>query len=228
MAVLSSPTLNRLIKEVRIFLNQEDPTNSFWSDSELTVYLNDAVRTYFIEVNERAEGQFDKVTNLNIVSAVETIPLPTDCFEVRALYKKQDLVYKILRYNNNLTDGYELDGGTSSTAYEPYYYFRDNDIVLRPVPQFSETASLQLEYTAFPETMIWGGDTLMNSVSPVFKELLVMYAVYKARIKESSVNGTNTYAAVQQHLSDLYTNFKEAVGLRSKYPQKIKPFTPGY
>lgn len=224
MATLSSPTLDRLLKEVRIFLNQPQKSNSFWTDEELTLYLNDAVRIYFLEVNERSEGQFDAKVNLDIVAGQEEVALPADCFEVKALFAVWNNENRILTYKNNLTASTSSQEQGGPTYYEPYYYFRGNNLVLQPIPAFDKAAGLLLEYTAFPEQMIYGGDTLSNKVSPVFKELIVMYAVYKAKVKESLVTGTNTSALVEVHLADLFNTFKNDIGGRSKYPQYTVPY----
>jgi hypothetical protein len=175
-------------------------------------------------VAERAEGQFDKAISLNLVANQETVDLPSDCFEVRALFKVYSDRNQILQYRNNLTDSYETLNNDGATSYEPFYYFRHNSIVLRPVPNFNETGGLFLEYTAFPETMIWGGDTLTSFVSPIFKEMIVLYAVYKAKTKESLTTGNNTYAPVKAMLDEAYLRFKDTVGYRSKFPQSIKPW----
>lgn len=227
MAQLTSPTLTRLLKEVRLVLRQQNNKNSNWNDDELTVYLNDGVRRYFVEIANQGSGQFDATTDLNIVSGSETVSLPTDCFEVKALYKLQNNIYQILPYKNNLTESYDTLPTTSSTLYTPYYYFRGNTIVLRPVPNFNETAGLRLEYTLFPESMIWGGDTLTNKISPVFKELIVMYAVYKAKISSDLNNGGDTATKALELLSKLEYQFKETVGDRSKFPKYTIPFIPG-
>lgn len=224
MATLSSPTLERLIKEVRIFLNQPQKTNSFWTDEELTLYLNDGVRMYFLEVNERSEGQFDVKTTLDLVQGQETVDLPTDCFEVKALYASWNSQLRMLAYKNNLTNSLAKQPAGGPDYFEPFYYFRGNSLVLSPTPDFSLTGGLVLEYTAFPEQMIWGGDVMTSKISPVFKELIVMYAVYKAKVKESLVTGTNTAALAQAHLGDLFKAFKEDIGSRSKYPQQTVPY----
>lgn len=227
MAQLSSPTLERLIKEARIFLRQQSSSNSTWSDEELTLYINDAIRIYFLEVAERAEGQFDAVLDLDITSGTEAIPLPSNFFEAKALYKRAENNYYILPYENFITTSYTTDGGSNGSTFMPAYYFRGNNIILRPVPQFTESASLRLEYTAFPETLIWGGDTMSSGVSPIFKELIIMYAAYKAKASDSATNGTSSgHEVVATLLGDLYAKFKETVGYRSKYPVAIKPFTP--
>lgn len=210
---------------MRIFLNQPDPKNSFWKDDELTIYINDAIRQYFLVVNENAEGQFDATpVYLNIVSGQEEVDLPTDCFEVRALYKVQSQRNVMLVYDNNLTKSYGTVDNTGGDTYAPSYYFRGESLVLRPVPQFNETAGLLLEYTAFPETLITGQDSMTRGISPVFKELVVKYACYQAKLKESSVRGGDTFLPVERHLSSLFEQFKRSVDNRSKYPQFIKPF----
>ncbi len=227
MATLSQPTLSALLKETRIMLNQPEASNSFWTDAELGGFLNDAVRLYFQEIAQRAEGQFDAQVDLNIVANVETIALPTDCFEVKAVYKLQNSSnYVILTYRNNITEGYDTQSNSSNGGYEPYYYFRGNNLVLRPVPTFNETASIRLEYISFPSELIIGSDVMSSGISPVFKELVVMYAVWKAKVKESLVTGTNTYNGAAEILGNIYKKFTESVGYRSKYPQMIRPFNP--
>ena len=180
MATLSSPSLGKLITNVRNLLNQPNPSNSFWSDAEITEYLNEAVRMYFAQVIANSEGHFTTTTDLNIVTDVETVALPTDFFEAKALYIQRNNGWDICPYVPDVTSGFTTNSGSSSNMYTPYYFFRSNNIVLRPTPNFSQTAVLRLEYVQFPDTMVNGGDTLTNQVSPIFKQLIEMYAVYKA------------------------------------------------
>lgn len=226
MASLSSPALSLLLTEVRILLNQTQNTNSSWSDPELIGYLNDGIRTFFLEINEHAEGQFDKQADLNIVASTDLVALPSDFFQVKKLYMLQNTVYRVLAYDNDVTASYDTTPSSASASYTPYYYFRGNNLVLRPVPGFSLTAGLRLEYTAIPDTLIVGGDVLTSSISPVYKELVVLHCVYKAKCKEDLVNGSNTSAKAASLLSDAYSKFKETVGRRSKYPQSTIMFNP--
>lgn len=226
MGTLASPTLGKLVSNVRNFLGQPNPSNSRWSDQDLTEYLNEAVRMYFAEVILNAEGQFTTVTDLNIVSGAETVDLPTDFYEVKALYKKTSDSYEILPYQNNLTSSYSRQGDQGGSTYFPSYYFRGNKLVLRPIPDFSETAGLRLEYIQFPDTMINGGDALTSGVSPIFKQLIEMYAVYKAKVQESLTNNTNLYGPAQENLNTIYGMFKTSISSRSKYPQFTKAWNP--
>ena len=207
-------------------LNQPKESNSFWKDVELTEYLNEAVRIYFVECAQANEGYFTTQTDLNVTANTETVTLPTDCFQVKNLYKKVNNAYVLLQYLNTVTEGYSTQGGPSGESYFPSYSFRGNSIVLHPVPTGSETSGLRIEYIQFPDQMVWGGDSLTAQVSPIFKQLLIMYAVYKAKLRESMVNGVNTFTIPQQHLAELYKNFKDSLTGRSKNPTYTAPFNP--
>lgn len=226
MATLSSPTLQTLIGSVRNQLNQPNPLNSFWKDTELTDYLNEGARMYFQEVVQNNEGHFVAQTDLNITADTETVAMPSDFYRIRALYKKVSNGYELLPYRNNVTESYSTQGGTSSASYLPYYYFRGNSIVLRPIPNFSESSGLRLEYVQFPDTMVNGGDSLTSQIAPLFKQVVEAYAVYKAKLKESLVNGVGVHAAAGEHLGSVLKIFRDAVANRSANPTYVIPFNP--
>lgn len=223
---LSPPTLGRLITNVRSMLNQPNAANSNWSDAQLTLWINQAVQRFFGEVVQNVEGHWTKIADINIVGGLETVDLPSDFFEVKALYKKVSNGYVVLPYMNAISDSYSTTSGASGEAYLPAYYFRENKIVLRNVPAASETAGLRIEYIYFPETMINAGDTMTTNVAPIFAELIEMYAVYKAKTQQSLVNGSNMAALAQANLGDLYKQFVTLIKNRSKYPTYIKPWSP--
>lgn len=228
MPLLSAPTAGELIEEIRSNLNQPDSANSFWSDDEILSYLNRGVRRYFMEVVMYMEGHFTTQVDLDIVSGVDTVACPSDFFKVKALYKKitASSGYAILHYRNNLTSGYETLGNTSSESYLPYYMIRGQNFVLRPQPNFSEVGGLRLEYVQFPETMLSGGDDLTSEMSPVFRDMLIAYATWQAKLKESLVTGVDVTSLAKDHLNDQYVAFKEVVVSRSANPTAIQPFNP--
>lgn len=224
---LSPPTLGKLLTNVRSMLNQPDSSNSTWSDAQLTEWINKGVQRYYAEVVQNVEGQWGKETTLNIVSGAATVTLPTDCFEVKGVWKVVSEGRVPLEYQNNLMDGVVTSGGGSgSESYFPAYSFLENKLKLSPVPDYSETGGLYLEYVYFPETMLNAGDTLSANVAPIFSELVEMYAVYKAKMQESLVNGVDTSALAKQNFNELYKQFQETIKNRSKYPQFIKPWSP--
>lgn len=236
MAILTAPTLGKLLTNVRNLLGQPNAANSTWTDYELKEYLNEGVRMYFAELIKNSEGWFTVVGYLDYTANVETVAMPTDFFECKALYIQRSNGWEILEYRNNVTSGFLSNIGASGTnTYSPYYYFQGNNVVLHPVPNSTSTGgSLRLDYVQFPEQMVNGGDvaggtTLLNQVSPVFKQLIEMYAVYKAKIKQSMVNGVDLTALPKGNLAEIYTTFKEAINKRSQYPEFVIPFNPeGY
>jgi hypothetical protein len=226
MATLSAPTLESLLANVRLLLRQSDADNSSWTDAELTGYINEGIRRYFSEVVNTGEGQFAARTTLNTTSGQETVSLPSDCFSVRALYRTVSGGYEALPYRNNLNEGYSTTGEAGGDSYLPYYYLRANNLVLRPVPNFTQSDAFVLEYIAFPETLVSTSDTMTTGVSPVFKDLIEAYAAYKAKLSESAVSGGTTYAPFKANVDDLYSAFKESITQRSFYPTAVKPFNP--
>lgn len=227
MATLVSPTLGKILFNVRNLLGQPNPVNSNWTDAELTEYINEGVRMYFAEVIKNSEGYFMPVpVLLNVVSGAEEVALPADFFEVKALYIQRTTGWEILEYRNDITGGFFNSIGTGTNTYSPLYYFRGNNLVLHPTPNFSQTGVLRLDYIQFPDQMFNGGDTMSNQVSPVFKQLIEMYAVYKAKLKQSMVNGTDLTSLPAKNLGEIYASFKNTINKRSAYPEYVVPFNP--
>lgn len=227
MATLVTPTLEKLIQDARVMLNQPRAENSRYTPAAMTTWANNAIRQIFGIVNKQAEGQFDKTTTLNIVLNTETVALPTDCFSIRALYKVQGTVNRRLEYKPDVILDYDNNSQNSgSTTYEPYYYLRGNNLVLRPIPGFSETGGLILEYTAYPQILVSSADTLDAGVSPLFEELITSYVIYKAKMQDDLAGGGSSRVPAQEHMADLYRNFKDQLSERSKAPLYISPFEP--
>lgn len=223
MATLSQPTIDELITETRNMLNQPNASNSFWTDEELTAYLNEGVRRYFVECVKHAEGQFTTSSDLNITSGTQTIALPADFFTMKNVWRTRPDGYEKMFYRNNVTEGYRTNAGDLSALD---YSYRGNNLLLSSVPGFSETAGIKIEYVQFPETMFTGGDSMTSQVSPVFRDLVIMYAVYKAKVKESLVNGANTASLALQNLNDLFTAFQQIISGRDATPTAVIPFNP--
>lgn len=226
MATLSAPTIEDLITNVRNMLNQPSATNSFWTDEELAVYLNEGVRRYFAEVVQHSEGQFTTTDDLDITANSATIALPSDCFKVKQVWRKVSGGYEPLHYRNTLNEGLTTSSASGGSNFIPDYKFRGNSLVLSQTPGFSETDGIKIEYVQFPETLVTGGDSLTAQVSPVFKDLIEAYAVWKAKVKESLVTGTNTTSVARQNLEDLFIAFKEAIDGRSDSQTAVIPFNP--
>ncbi len=228
MATLASPSLQSLLRGVRLMLNQPNPLNSFWGDDELTSYINEAGRIYFAEViASHPEGQFDTNTTLAITAATRTVALPADCYRVKTLYRISGSERIPLNYRQNFNNSWTTSAA-SSAGYFPEYEFEGNNLVLRDTPNFTDATGLYLEYTAFPSTLVDGGDVQTARISPIFRQVIEMYAVYKAKVKESLVNGVVVHAVAKEHLNDLYVQFQAAISPRSLSPQYVQPFNPEF
>lgn len=234
MAVLTSPTLGKLIFNVRNMLGQPNPINSTWTDAEIAEYVNEGVRMYFAEVMKNQEGYFltttDPLSNLSYVANIETVALPADCFEVKAAYIQRSNGWEILQYRNNVTTGFLTNvGAGGANTYSPAYSFRGNSLVLHPTPNANGAGQIRLDYVQFPDQMINGGDAMTNQVSPVFKQLIEKYAIVQAKKKESLVNGTDLMSMANADLGAAYVLFKDTINKRSAYPEYVEPFNPeGY
>lgn len=240
MATLKSPTLGKLITNIRNLLGQTNPVNSSWTDLELTEYINEAIRMYMAEVIKNSEGYFMTAPYFfECVTNQEEYALPADFFEAKALYIQRTNGWDILEYNNDLTHGFLTASGTGAGGtYSPLYYFRGNSIVLHPTPNFNSvyaqtagaqptvTGSFRLDYFGFPDQLVSGGDSMTNQVSPVFKQLIEMYAVKKAKMKQSMVSGTDLTTIANQNFTEILALFRDTINKRSQYPEFVVPFNP--
>lgn len=226
MATLAAPSLGKMLSDVRSFLNSPNSANSFWTDQELTEYLNSGVLRYFAEIANSNEGQFVTKTTLNITSGSQTISLPTDCFVVQSVRKIVTGGAVALRYIPDSQLGYDTGGGTSGDSFFPAYSFRANSLVLSSTPNFSETGGIELCYMQFPGTLVDAADTLTAQVPAIFKELIEMYAVYKAKLKESLSNGVALDTRIAGLVESLYKSMQDALKNRSMQPTFVQPFNP--
>ncbi len=211
-------------------LNQPKAENSRFSDAELTQWANDAIQQIFLTINEIGEGQFDAITNpgLNVMNAVETVALPVDCFAVKAVYWTQSQIKRRLEYRPNVMMDYDASNTNSGqTTYEPYYYFRGNSLVLRPIPGFTSTdGPLIIEYTAYPSVLVYGGDTMDAGISPLFRELIESYVISKAKFRDDLSGQGQGYMLANSRMVDLFRQFQHQVVERSKAPLYTTPFEP--
>ncbi len=230
MAQVIAPNLEKIIQNVRRMLNQPKAENSRFSDSDLTTWANDAIQQIFLTVNEAGEGQFDTITNpgLDVTNAVETVALPIDCFAVKAVYWTQGTINRRLEYRQNTMMDFDNSSTNSGqTTYEPYYYFRGNSLVLRPIPGFTSTSHpLIIEYTKFPSMLVYGGDTMDAGISPLFRELIESYVISKAKFRDDLSGNGQGFALANSRMVDLFKQFKHQVIERSKAPQYTTPYEP--
>src|SRR5271166_3637526 len=198
MSTLTSPTLGKLISNIRNMLGQPIATNTTWTDDELREYINEAIRMYFTLVVKNYEGYFTVTTdptsggsgNLSYTTGTDLIALPADCFQVKTVYIQRPQGWSVLEYRNDVTHGYWVQSGNGDpNVYQPYYFFQGNNLVLRPVPNATAANAIKVDYIQMPDQLINGGDSLTAHISPVFKQTIESYAIWMAKSKQSMVNG---------------------------------------
>ena len=230
MAQVIAPSLEKIIRNVRIMLNQPKTENSRFADNELTQWANDAIQQIFLTVNEAGEGQFDTITSpgLNVTNNTETVALPVDCFAIKGVWWQQGTIKRRLEYRQNTLMDYDATNTNSGqTTYEPYYYFRVNNLVLRPIPGFTSTdGPLIIEYTKYPSVLVYGGDTMDAGISPLFRELIESYVIAKAKFRDDLSGLGQGYALANSRMVDLFQQFRHQVTERSKAPQWTEAFEP--
>lgn len=227
MATLSSPTAQDLISSVRRRLGERQASNSRWTDEAIVEYLNNAVSRYFGEVIQNSEGLFQKRTTLSTVAGTATIALPTDFFEIVAVKKKEGDAYIPLVYDTGREDIDDDASNGGSGFYRPSYYINGTDLVLNPVPSSTEADAFRLEYVHFPDQMVYGGDSLTSEVAPVFKDLIISYAAYEAKVDENvRTNGgaAGGLGAAKAHLDLIYSQFREVIRERSHATDFTRPW----
>lgn len=222
------PTLERILRDTRVLLGQPKAENSRWSDEELISYGNDIVQQIFAETDKYSEGQFDKTSFIDCAANVETIPLPIDCYKLRGVWYNSGTIWRRLEYRQNIMADFSTTDTTASGAnYEPYYYFQRNNVVLRPMPGFTSTNQpFRFDYTAYPQILVYGTDTMDTGISTIFKEMVVMYMVYKAKLKDDLTSGSDTSGKAGDLFSSLFKQFKQQVSERSKAPQYVSVYEP--
>lgn len=215
-----------MLQNVRAMLRQPNSANSNWSDEELLVHINAAVLRYFARLTLVNEGHFTITDTLDLVSGEDEIALPTGFFKVKNLWRKQGSEWVVLDYRNNVGLDLSTAGEGGGQGFLPDYEFRGNVLVLRQAPSFSEVDGLKVEFIKFPDTLLDGSDQLTAHISPVFKECVETYAIYKAKLAESLVSGVATFGPIKGHLNELEDDFDKLNVSRSKGHTYIQPFNP--
>lgn len=221
---LSAPTLQDLIEAERDLLNQPDPNNSFWSDAELIRYNNESVRIHMAELADIDEGQGATTATLNITSGTEIIALPSDCFTIKACYRVLNQRNVIMTYSNAINASYPTGNSWSGEAYVPDYYFRGNNLVLRQAPSFTEAGGIFIEYYQYPASLLDSSDTLTAQIAAMFRQSVEMYAVYKAKLKESLANNIRVHDVAYENWKELFQQFKDLSAKRSRKSTSVQPF----
>jgi len=166
-------SLQTLITATRRNINETDPTNTHFTDSELTDYLNQAV--LFLGTQMEWPEQVDQAT---AVPNQALYQLPDDFIELTDVYfNSVNPVHLAILEREDLgqiTPGWQSD--PASTPRIAYRYNR-NTIGLYPVPDANQTDyTLQIQYIYMPATLV--NTTDVPDLHSAFQMCLPFYAAF--------------------------------------------------
>lgn len=174
-----SKTLSELRTEVYAQLAE---TSGFYSNSEITQWLNDGVEDICLDIEPLARN-----ATVNIVADTHEYALPCDIINVRfAMYggtgewvKLSECKYEDLFDNNS---DWEDTTNLSNESVPSMFYWRGNIVGLYPIPGAALTAGLRIYYTYIPTEM--SDDADETGLDFWLDKAVVKYAVYKCRLKD--------------------------------------------
>jgi hypothetical protein len=196
--------------------NLEESSASFWTDAELTAWINDGCR----DIARRAQVLINYFTALPVVAGTATYgtsgSLPSDIIQI----------HRIEYVPTGSTQTYPLDASTvmemdnvwgtnqaQQSSYPSYWVTlgrpggsngspQEFRIKLFPVP--SQSGNLNIYYYSQPPTLINGTDDATNL--PVLEgwwDLVVLYCEWNAKRKDRNPEWSQVMALYEQKLQDM-------------------------
>lgn len=164
-------TLQNMITTIRYYLRES--TASFWSDAEITSYINRAVR----DVSERT-GCIQRIDTTATTASMRTVSF--NGYRVTAVeYVPVTGRSRYLKLVTPSMVGHVFVGLQNG---EPEYWFEeDDDIGIEPLP--NDAYPLRLYVADYP-TADLSVNTQVPEVPPAFRQIIVWYAVYMALVKD--------------------------------------------
>lgn len=191
-----SITLTSLIADTRIHIaDAQCAQSAFWEDSDLTLYINNALLTLFSVLPPDALRNYEDVESIDLVSGTANYNLPASFYlEYSVIYN--DVQCRKLKYSDQTI--INQNTYVKSLASQPGYTINDDDIYLYPTPAANSTGGGQLFYLAKPPVLT--GATSVNldaCYAPIITKLAGGRAI---SIKESVEQGK---ALIQSAMEDL-------------------------
>lgn len=170
MAAYTYP-LSEIRTRVRDILNES--TATFWTDAELTAYINDGVRA-IAEI-----GRCIQTINTTAATVNGTRTVAFTGYSVEAvLYQPSSGTEKALVKTDELRFGRLQSNGT----YPQFFAETGQYVAIEPIPDAAY--NLDIYYYAAPTDM--SGDADVPSVPLAYRQLIILYALYRAYMKERS------------------------------------------
>ncbi len=172
-------TLLALRTEIR---NRGDFQTPYFSDSELTGYVNDSYAALYDYLAEGDPERFSSEDSISVVSGTATYALPADFMHLNGV----EIIDSTLGTGRRRVERYQYKErnllGRSSNKESVQYRLDGTNIRLEPTPTYSTT--LYLDYVAAPTILASDGDTV-DSVNS-WTEWVILDCLIKCANKEGS------------------------------------------
>jgi len=210
-------TLGTLTTNVSINLGDR-LVGEFFTSAQIKKSIGDAYKYYVMLMLKSGEGYFERTDNLDIVANVETVSLAAltpAFFKISQLERYVTngtipLVKSERRYKNN----YTLGVGTGD-SYLPNYKQRGTNIILEPLPKFSETDALKIDYIyipTFPTSVSADGFTFDADFPVLYEANVELRATIKCLSIKDSMGGIADISTFMGELSELDKAFLDSFG----------------
>lgn len=203
----------------------DETSEDYWTDDELTDYINEAYYYYWQWLLNARDNRALKSTTLNIVADTAEIALPSDFISARLIEKVEDnSTYPIEWFER--FDEPNYTGGVSYTGYYSGFTIRfvGTDLVLEPTPNTSETGGIKLTYYFLPAELSDDSDTPDAGFSALYHDLLLFKAAVFAKTKEESYGGGAPVGSWEYICQQKEQQFKASIEQPSVQRMAARPF----
>lgn len=142
--------------------NQDSSQAGFVSDAQIDLWANEGYMKYAVRLMKAHEGFFEKTADLNIAANTEAIALPS-VFSSGIKFLKSTRLERVIsggrvpmQKRSRYTEFKSTLGEGGGDSYVPQFEFRGSNILLDPVPDFTEASGLLLTAQCQPARLTCG------------------------------------------------------------------------
>lgn len=158
----------------------------FYTDAQLNQWLADGVDELALRLEPiTTNGTFDVAANQG------EYLLPDHLISIRKAFFKDSSSNWLNLEETTYENLFESDPDWEDDSSDPpsQWYWRQDYIGLQPIPKTTRAAALRLYYTARPDEM--AGDASTTGLPSYLDRGVVLWAVYKARLKDRDLQRAN-------------------------------------